>query len=286
MKNQSWFKHYDSGVPHTLAPYPEHTLIDVVSESASQKPNHQALWFQGNTVKYSELERLSTAFSNALTKLGVKPGDRVALLLPNSPQIILSLFGIWKAGGIVVPLNPLYTENELEHALREAGAESVVVLTPFYNKVKAIQPRTPVRNVIATNIKEFLPAVKKILFTMLKEKKDGHYVELRNGDWWLSDLLHKHQDTPNSSHQVKPTDPAILLFSGGTTGTPKAALGTHHALFMAGMQLRTWLKNVLDDWDDVIMLNMPLFHAYGLVGVLATGLVGHNTFALIPNPRD
>ena len=286
MNSHRWFKNYDKGVPLTLAPYPQSTLLDVVSESASQRPDHPALLFQGNTVSYSELDRLSTSLANALTELGVKPGDRVALLLPNSPQIILSLFGIWKAGGIVVPLNPLYTEHELEHALREADAATVVVLTPFYNKVKAIQTRTPVRNVIATNIKEFLPAVKKILFTMLKEKKDNHRVQLGHGDWWLSDLLRKHKDTPKSSHQVKPTDPAILLFSGGTTGTPKAALGTHHSLFMAGMQLRIWLKNVLEDWDDIIMLNMPLFHAYGLVGVMATGLVGHNTFALIPNPRD
>jgi long-chain acyl-CoA synthetase len=88
------------------------------------------------------------------------------------------------------------------------------------------------------------------------------------------------------AHQVKPSDPAILLFSGGTTGTPKAALGTHRSLFIAGLQIRTWLKNVLDDWTDIIMLNMPLFHAYGLVGVFATGLVGRNPFALIPNPRD
>ena len=286
MSSQSWFKHYDKGVPYTLAPYPERTLIDVVSESASQRPNHSALLFQGKAISYRELEGLSTAFANALIELGVKPGDRVVLLLPNAPQIILSLLGTWKAGGIVVPLNPLYTERELEHALCESGAETVVVLTPFYNKVKAIQPRTPVRNVIATNIKEFLPSIKKLLFTMLKEGKDGHRIELQHGDWWLSDLLRKYKDAPKLSHQVRHSDSAILLFSGGTTGTPKAALGTHHSLFMAGTQLRTWLRNVLEDWDDIIMLNMPLFHAYGLVGVMATGLVGHNTFALVPNPRD
>jgi long-chain acyl-CoA synthetase len=286
MNNPPWFKHYDQGVPYTLAPYPERTLIDVFSESASQRPNHRALLFQGKAVSYGELERLSTTFASALIGLGVKPGDRVALLLPNAPQIILSLFGVWKAGGIVVPLNPLYTERELEHALSESGAETVIVLTPFYKKVKAIQPRTPVRNVIATNIKEFLPSLKKLLFTILKEKKDGHAIELESGHWWLQDLLIKYKDSSKPSHQVRHSDPAILLFSGGTTGTPKAALGTHHSLFMAGTQLRTWLKNMLEDWDDIIMLNMPLFHAYGLVGVLATGLVGHNTFALIPNPRD
>ena len=286
MNNRSWFKHYDKGVPYTLAPYPEHTLIDVVSESASQRPKHPALLFQGSEISYGELERLSTAFANALIELGMKPGDRVALLLPNTPQIILSLFGTWKAGGIVVPLNPLYTERELEHALRDCGAETVIVLTPFYNKIKAIQPRTAIRNVIATNVKEFVPPLKRILFTVLKEKKDGHRIALQAGDLWLANLLRKSEDMPPPSHKVKPTDSAILLFSGGTTGTPKAALGTHHALFIAGTQIRTWLKHVLVDWDDTIMLNMPLFHAYGLVGVLATGLVSHNACAVVPNPRD
>ena len=286
MYNKSWFKHYDKGVPYTLVPYPMRTLLDVFSESARQRPNHPALLFQGTSVSYGELQRLSDAFATALIELGVKPGDRVALLLPNTPQIIISILGTWKAGGIVVPLNPLYTEHELEHALVECGAETVVVLTPFYNKVKAIQPRTAIRNVIAANVKEFLPTVKRMLFTLLKEKKDGHHIALQSGDLWLADLLHKYEGRPQPANKVKPSDPAILLFSGGTTGTPKAALGTHQSLLMAGMQVRTWLKHVLEDWDDTIMLNMPLFHAYGLVGVLATGFIGHNTFAVVPNPRD
>jgi long-chain acyl-CoA synthetase len=286
MNDQPWFKHYDKGVPHTLTPYPELTLIDLLSKSASQRPNHPALLFQGNSISYGELERQSTIFARALIELGVKSGDRVALLLPNSPQFILSIFGAWKAGGIIVPLNPLYTERELEHALCESGAETAIVLTPFYNKVKAIQPRTPVRKVIATNIKEFLPASKRIVFTMLKEKKDGHRIELQAGDLWFAELLHQYKSVNKLPNLTKPTDPAILLFSGGTTGVPKAAVGLHHSLFIAGLQLRTWLSNVLEDWDDVIMLNMPLFHAYGLVGVMATGFVGHNSFAVVPNPRD
>ena len=286
MNNPSYFKQYDKGVPYTLAPYPELTLVDVLSKSSRQRPSHPALLFQGTAISYGELERQSDTFASELMNLGIKPGDRVALLLPNSPQFMISMFGAWKAGGIIVPLNPLYTERELEHALCESGAETVIVLTPFYNKVKAIQTHTPVRNVIATNIKEFLPLVKKLLFTLAKEKKEGHRIDVQPGDLWLSNLLRRYKDTYKSSHSVKHTDPAILLFSGGTTGTPKAALGSHHALFMAGTQLRAWLINVLNDWDDVIMLNMPLFHAYGLVGVMATGLVGHNTFAVVPNPRD
>ncbi len=286
MNDKPWFKHYDKDVPFTLMPYPERTLVDVVSETAGQRPNHTAMLFQGQAISYSELDQLSAAFARSLIELGVEKSDRVALLLPNTPQMILSFLGIWKAGGIVVPLNPLYTERELEHALLESGAETVVVLTPFYDKVKAIQPHTQLHNVIATNVKEYLPPIKRLLFTLLKEQKDGHRIALQAGDHWLSDLLRKHTGTPHVEVGTRPEDPAVLLFSGGTTGTPKAALGTQHSLFIAGLQIRTWFKNLLVEWDDIIMLNMPLFHAYGLVGVMATGLVGRNPFALIANPRD
>ena len=286
MNDKPWFKHYDKDVPYTLKPYPERTLVDVVSETASQSPGHPAMLFQGREVSYGELERSSSILARALIELGVKKGDRVALLLPNTPQMILSFFGIWKAGGMVVPLNPLYTERELEHAMLESGAETVVVLTPFYDKIKAIQPKTRLRNVIATNVKEYLPPFKRILFTWLKEQKDGHRIALHSEDFWLGDLLRKYSALPRSGVKTRPEDPALLLFSGGTTGTPKAVVGTQHALFIAGFQIRTWFKNMLKEWDDIIMLNMPLFHAYGLVGVMATGLVGHNPFALIPNPRD
>jgi len=286
MNDKPWFKHYDKDVPYTLKPYPERTLVDVVSETASQSPGHPAMLFQGREVSYGELERSSSILARALIELGVKKGDRVALLLPNTPQMILSFFGIWKAGGMVVPLNPLYTERELEHALLESGAETVVVLTPFYDKIKAIQPKTRLRNVIATNVKEYLPPLKRILFTWLKEQKDGHRIALHSEHFWLGDLLRKYSALPRSGVKTRPEDPALLLFSGGTTGTPKAVVGTQHALFIAGFQIRTWFKNMLKEWDDIIMLNMPLFHAYGLVGVMATGLVGHNPFALIPNPRD
>jgi len=280
-----WFNHYDKDVPRTLKPYPERTLVDMVTESARQRPGNPALLFQGGVISYGRLDRLSTALANSLTGLGVKAGDRVALLLPNCPQIILALLGIWKAGATVVPLNPLYTAHELEHALVESGAETVIVLTPFYSKIKDVQSHTKLRNVIATNIKEHLPPVKRILFTLLKEKKDGHRVSLTPGDFWFP-ALERNKNPKQQCPGAKPADPAVLLFSGGTTGVPKAAIGTHHALFIAGTQIHAWFTNLLIDWDDTIMLNMPLFHAYGLIGVLATGLVGHNKLALIPNPRD
>ncbi len=286
MEPKPWLKHYDKGVPHTLQPYPEHTLLDIVSETARQKPNHPALLFKGTNLSYTQLERLSNAFAAALVAKGVKKGDRVALLLVNSPQALIAQLGAWKAGAIVAPINPLYTEPELEHALQECGATTVVVLTPFYDKIKSLQPQTNLRLVIATNIKEYLPPFLRILFTLFKEKKESHKTTLHSDDLWMKDLLHQYGNAQRPEVSVVPDDPALLLFSGGTTGTPKAALGSHRSLLMSGMQIHTWLGGTLESWKDIVMLNMPLFHVYGNVGVLCPCLVGRNPMALVPNPRD
>jgi long-chain acyl-CoA synthetase len=281
-----WLKNYDEGVPYSLEPYPEQTLLDVVSDTVRQRPNHTALIFKGRRLSYSELEKLSDAFANALVTLGVKKGDRVALLLPNSPQSIITQLGAWKAGGIAAPINPLYTEGELERLLNECGAETVVVLTQFYKKVRSLQPRTRVRRIIATNIKEYLPTLLSLLFTLFKEKKEGHRIKLQPNDLWLSNLLRQHASIPRPNVKIRPEDPALLLFSGGTTGEPKGAVGTHHALLMTGMQLRAWFSTFTVEWDDVIMLTIPLFHVYGNAGVFAVGIFGRDSFAIIPDPRN
>lgn len=286
METRPWLQHYDPDVPHTLQPYPERTLLDVVSDSARQRPDHPALLFKGAHLSYRELERLSDAFGRALAALGVQKGDRVALLLPNCPQTVIAQLGVWKAGAIAAPINPLYTEGELEHGLNECGAETAVVLTPFYDKIKALQPRTGLQRVIATNIKEYLPPLQRILFTLLMEKKEGHRVALQAGDLWFADLLRHPTKAPGPGVTVGPDDPALLIFTGGTTGRPKAALARHQSLLMSGMQLRAWSASILDEWDDVLLLLMPMFHMYGSVGVLTLGLVCHSPLALVPNPSD
>ncbi|MFC1946432.1 long-chain fatty acid--CoA ligase [Chloroflexota bacterium] len=286
IESKPWLAHYDEGVPHTLHPYPARTLLDVVSETAHKRPNHQALLFQGTHISYAKLERLSNAFAAALVAQGVKKGDRIALLLPNCPQFIISQLGGWKAGAIVVPINPLYTETELGHMLKECGAKIAVVLSLYYDKVVTLCQSTELSKVIATNIKTYLPLSLRFLFTLFREKKEGHRVTLRTGDLWMRELLIQFADASRPEVEVRTDDPALLLFTGGTTGTPKAALGTHDGLLAAGMQLNAWFRAELVDWDDVILLGMPLFHVYGNVGILSTGLVGHNPLALVPNPRD
>ena len=142
MDNKPWLNNYDSGVPATLQPYLQQTMIDVVRETVSLRPDHMALYFKGTKISYSQLDRLSDQFANALIAMGIKKGDRVALVMPNIPQFVIAEFGVWKAGAVAACINPLYTEYEMEHALNECGAETVVAMTTFYNKIKNVQSKT------------------------------------------------------------------------------------------------------------------------------------------------
>ncbi|MGE5840741.1 MAG: long-chain-fatty-acid--CoA ligase [Deltaproteobacteria bacterium] len=286
MELTPWFKHYDEGVPRTLRPYPERTLLDYIADSARERPDHPAILFKGLRVTYGELERLSDAFAVALAGLGVKKGDRVALLLPNSPQFIIAEVGAWKAGATVFPLNPIYTESELEGPLNNCAPETIVTLTLFYNRVKSIQPNTKLKRVIASNIKDFLPPVLRFLFTLVKEKKEGHRITLQPGDFWFSDLLKITGSEKRPSVPVTPDDPAIILLSGGTTGTPKGTVGTHRSLVISGLQMTAWVKNLKSESEDIIMLPLPLFHVYANAGIQCEAFVNGNTLSLIPNPRD
>ena len=286
MEQTPWFRHYDEGVPKTLRPYPERTLLDYIADTARERPNHPALLFKGSKIAYAELEKLSDAFAVALAELGVKKGDRVALLLPNCPQFIIAELGVWKAGATVCPLNPIYTESELEEALTNCAPETMVTLTLFYNRIKSIQPNTKLKRVIATNIKEFLPPVLRLLFTLVKEKKEGHRIHLQPGDFWFSDLLKATGRERKPSVSISPNDPAVILLSGGTTGTPKGAVGTHRCLMMSGLQLNSWVKNLKNEAQDIALLPLPLFHVYANAGIQCQVFVSRSALSLIPNPRD
>jgi long-chain acyl-CoA synthetase len=286
MELTPWFKHYDEGVPRTLTPYPERTLLDYLSDASSERPDHPALLFKGSRITYGELERLSDTFATALAELGIKKGDRVAFLLPNCPQFIIAEMGAWKAGAVVCPLNPIYTERELEGPLVNCSTETIITLTLFYNRIKSIQPNTKLKRVIATNIKEFLPPVLRLLFTLVKEKKEGHRISLQPDDLWFSDMLKTKRPVRKPDVSISPNDPAVILLSGGTTGTPKGAVGTHRCLIISGLQLFCWVKRLMTEWQDILMLPLPLFHVYANAGIQCAAFVSRNTLSLIPNPRD
>jgi long-chain acyl-CoA synthetase len=281
-----WLVHYDPDVPSTLVPYPDLTLVDYLTELARDHAAKVALLFKGTTVSYGQLDAESTAFAAAFWSLGVRKGDRVALLLPNCPQFLIAQFGAWKVGAIVVAVNPTYTERELEQMLGAIRVKAIVTLTPFYQRVKRVQAGVGLSLVIATSIKEYLPPVLRILFTVFKERKDGHRIRLEPGDLWLGDLIRANRSAPRPQVSVGPDDQAVILSSGGTTGTPKGVVGLHRHYVAAGRQLYEWTKSAKRPWVDVIMLPLPLFHVYANVGVQPLAFLGPNPISLVPNPRD
>src|SRR5687767_6433777 len=282
-----WTRHYDPDVPPSLAPYPAKTLVDYVREASDARPDSPAIFFKGSEVSNSELDRLSDRFAAYLVGAGIRKGARVALILPNCPQFLIAEIGVWKAGATVLPLNPLYTAGELRHPLTSAAVDLVVTLTPFYARLKEMQHETPVRRIIATSIKEYLPPLLRVLFTVFKEKKGGHRIELAPGDLWFQDCLKAHASTGRDlSRTPVPDDPAIMLMSGGTTGLPKAVVGPHRCLVAAGVQLAKWLQPPKGAAQDIALVPLPLFHVYACVGVQGHSFVSLSPMALVPNPRD
>ena len=286
MSDYPWLAHYDAGVPASLEPYPDRTLLDYLGDGLRERPSHPVALFKGRAFSLRELADSSDAFAVALAGMGVKRGDRVAAMLPNCPQFLIAELAAWKLGAIFAPLNPIYTEEELVGPLNTIGAKVVVVLSTFYERLKKVQPGTPVTRVVSTNIKEWFPPLLQLVFTLFVEKKAGHRVTLRDGDVALPAVLTRYRGQKSSEKPPAPSDTAILLMSGGTTGAPKCVPGEHRALVMSGLQLRAWLGDAIEPWTSVYMMPLPLFHSYGACAVQGTTFIGHNPIALVPNPRD
>jgi len=286
MSTRPWLANYDPGVPASLAPYAEETLLDLVSARARERPEAPALRFEGSITSYGDLLSDAAAFGRALEQRGVKVGDRVALVLPNCPQFVVAELGAWMVGALVAPVNPTYPDDELAALLSRAGATVVVALAPFYERVKAVQGRTAVRSVIVAHVRDALPWATALLFRLARERKDGHGTQPRGDDERMRDLLALHRGQHPQTVPPRASDAAMLLPSGGTTGTPKWVVGSHGGLVMAGRQLNAWLSSVLAPWRDTLLVPLPLFHVYGAAGVQSLAFTGGLSLALVANPRD
>ncbi len=285
MEEYPWFKQYKD-IPHTLVPYPEKTMIEVVDESAQARPYRAVFFFHNSKLLYDDYIRFSNALAMGLTELGVKKGDRVAMMLPNSPQMVIGFQGIWRAGAIAVPLDPLSTEFELQHILKEIDPAVVIVLNPFYNTVKKLQAGTNIKAIVATGINDYWPVHFRLTYALKKEWKDGKRTRLIKGDALFRDLIKRHKNSGRPDINIKPSDPAVILYSGGTTGPARGAVGTHQALVITATQINAWLYPVVYEWDDRVLLSMPMFHAWGFAGALGAAMVNHSSCILISNPRD
>ena len=284
--DKPWQKHYDEGVP-TEVELPQHPLHDFLRQSAAKYPAKTAIIFKGTRITFRELDEMTDALAAGLVANGFQKGDRAVIYMANTPQFVISYYGILKAGGIVIATNPLYSERELEHQLADCGAETVLVMTLFYEQLKRVQKKgkTNVKRVIVTNIKEYLPVHLKLLFTLFKEKKEGHAATLEPGDVWFQDFLAAGRQAPPAKVDVHPDDMALLQYTGGTTGVAKGAIALHRNLVANTVLVRSWLSD-LQEGEEVILGAIPFFHSYGMVTVVNLAMALAGAIIAIPNPRD
>lgn len=280
-----WLKNYERQVPPTLE-YPERPLHTNLEETARTHPDATAAIFLNHKMSYKELNELADRFAAALQQLGVKKGDRVAIYMANCPQFVASFYGALKAGAIAVTFNPLYAAREVEHQLKDSGAETIVVQSRFYPIVKQVRANSALKHVIVTNIKEYFPPLVKLLFTLFREKKEGDAQDI-SGDantYWFQELLSRAPAKPTPV-DVMPSDTACLLYTGGTTGVPKGAQLTHRNLMSNAMGCRAWLHD-LREGKEVVLTAIPLYHSYGMTTCMNLSVYAGAAMLLIPNPRD
>jgi long-chain acyl-CoA synthetase len=280
-----WLKSYEPQVPPTLK-YPDRPLQDNLVETARKYPAATATIFMDAKLTYAQLDALVDRFAAALQGLGVKKGDRVAIFSANCPQYVIGYYGALRAGAIIVAFNPTYVAREVEHQLKDSGAETMLVMSRMYPIVKAVRAKTALKNVIVTNIKEYFPPHLKLLFTLAKEKPEGHRQDI-SGDantYWFQDLINKAPAKPKPV-EVKPSDTAVFLYTGGTTGVPKGAELTHGNMMANAVMCRAWLHDT-QEAKEVVLTALPLYHSYGMTTCMNFGIYAASALLLVPDPRD
>lgn len=282
--NKPWLKFYEPHVPEHID-YPEKTIVTAMDETAEKFAEDTAIIFKDREIKYREMKETTNRFAAALQKLGVKKGDRVAIHLLNMPQFQIAYYAILRIGAVVVPCNPVYTAREMKHQLNDSGAEVIITLSLFYPTIRAIRDETKLQHVIVAKIKTYFPPVLKLLFTLAREKKDGHAVDI-SGDantYWFTDFI---SDAPAKPDPVDITwdDTAVLMYTGGTTGVSKGAQLTHKNIFVNAYQVVTWV-NAFDE-QNRMLTSLPLYHSYAMTCCMNAGAITGGVGILIPNPRD
>ncbi|MEN8173486.1 MAG: AMP-binding protein, partial [Chloroflexota bacterium] len=240
MSDRPWLDQYDDGVPETID-YPEVPLFYFLEKSAQDYPEATCTVFKGAKITYSEMNDLVDRLAAGLVSLGVQKGDRIGLFIPNTPQFMMAYYAVLKAGAAVVATNPMYSAREIVHQANDSGMKLMIVMSNFYQRVKDVQDQTKIEKIVVTNIKEALPPLTSFLFTLLKEKKSGFRVELGEGDIWMQDLMAQYKPEDRPKIDVGSEDVALFQYSGGTTGTPKAAIATHRNLVCNTLQIRRWM---------------------------------------------
>jgi long-chain acyl-CoA synthetase len=282
MNRRPWLASYPNGVPASLAPFPEKSLYSLLEDAARRHPNAPAVAFwvpgapMGKTLTYRDVLKQVEQFSRVLTSLGVQRGDRVGLVLPNCPQYVIAYYAALRIGAVVVGNNPLYTERELSHQLKDAGIEVLVTLDLLYPKVAEVQDEVGLREIVVGKVTDFMPFPINLLAPIKMKKEARHQGEPwppvppgAKVRWWKELMAGSYPVVPIA--EVDANDVAGLIYTGGTTGLSKGAMLTHHNLVSNVMQGTAWFPDLADGREGIMCI-IPFFHSYGMTVGMNLGI--------------
>jgi long-chain acyl-CoA synthetase len=286
-----WIRHYEQGVP-TRIDVPDRPLTWLLDNTASHYPGNTAILYYGTKLTYAQLSSMANRFAIALQRLGIKKGDRVALALPNIPHYPIAFYGALRAGAVVVPTNPLYTEREMQHQIADSGAKVLVMLDMYYPIVRAIRKETALEHVIVTSPSEFLPTVLQTLYPLSQHNAKLPQPPLTDKELNSDDTLHRMRDQLTAHTKggielfqlpvpAKGDDLAVLQYTGGTTGLSKGAMLTHRNLLANAMQTRMWTPKIREG-KEITLCVAPFFHSYGLTVGMNLSVYAASTMVLLP----
>lgn len=286
-----WLRHYEEGVPAEIA-IPDQPLTWLLDTTASRFPSRTALIYYGTKLSYARLSSLANRFAAALQRLGVKKGDRVAVALPNIPQYPIAFYGALRAGAVVVPTNPLYTEREMRHQLADSGARVLVMLDTFYPVIRSIRAETALEHIIITSAADFLPPVLHALFPLSQRGAKHPEPHLTPKELHEDPMLHEMGEMLelraksgvevfNLPVRAGGDDLAVLQYTGGTTGLAKGAMLTHRNLLSNALQTRSWTPQARDG-EEVVLCVAPFFHSYGMTVGMNLAICSAATMVLLP----
>ncbi len=276
-----WGANYPEHLKRRLE-YPDVPVFKLLEKSAERFPDNPATIFMGGRLTFKQLLDKVYRFAAALAALGVKKGDRVAIMLPNCPQAVIAYYGALKAGATVVEFNPLYVEREIEYQIKDSGSKVMVALDLLMGRITKVRESAGLEKVIWTSIKDFLPFPLNILYP-IKARREGQLVEVPTGpgNYQFVDLLKKHPADP-PEHEFDPSeDVACLQYTGGTTGVSKGCMLTHRNLVVNAVQVRSWMPDI-EDGRERILTVLPLFHSYAMTTCMNLAALCAGTMILLP----
>ena len=275
-----WYRHYDSRIPRSLE-YPEECLPLALQKNALSLPDTIATEFFGARLTYAALWNQILRFAGALSQLGLKPGDKVAIMLPNCPQAIIAYYATLWLGGVVVMTNPLYVEREMEFQWGDAEATFAIVLDHLYPKVERILPHLNIQKVVVTSIRDYLPRILRFLYPLkARQKKLFTAVPYSDRVLSFSRLLRMASPHPAPFSGVL-DDLAVLQYTGGTTGTPKGVMLSHRNLLANVVQLESWVPD-LRRGEERFLAILPFFHVFGMTVAMNLTLYTGCTAIIVP----